>query len=91
VPFQKAHETLKVFMISLTGVFLFIFVALNLMLMTIVIRPITKLSELADQVSLGKMDAPEFPDKGKDEIAILGASFKRMRTSLAQALKLLDE
>jgi protein-histidine pros-kinase len=43
VPFQKAHETFKVFMLSLTGVFLFIFVALNLMLLTIVIRPITKL------------------------------------------------
>jgi HAMP domain-containing protein len=91
VPFQKAHETLKVFMISLTGVFLFIFVALNLMLLTIVIRPITKLSELADQVSLGKMDSPEFPVKGKDEIATLAASFGRMRTSLVQALKLLDE
>jgi HAMP domain-containing protein len=91
VPFQKAHETFKVFMLSLTGVFLFIFVALNLMLLTIVIRPITKLSELADQVSLGKMDAPEFPAKGKDEIATLAASFGRMRTSLKQALKMLDE
>jgi protein-histidine pros-kinase len=91
VPFQKANETFKVFMLSLTGVFLFIFIALNLMLLTIVIRPITKLSELADQVSLGKMDAPEFPAKGKDEIATLAASFGRMRTSLKQALKMLDE
>lgn len=91
VPIQKANNTFKAFMLSITGVFVFCFVALNLMLLTIVIRPITKLSELADQVSLGKMDAPEFQVKGKDEIAILAASFGRMRTSLVQALKLLEE
>jgi HAMP domain-containing protein len=91
VPIQKANDTFKVFMLSLTGVFLFIFVALNLMLLTIVIRPITKLSELADQVSLGKLDAPEFPSKGKDEIATLSASFGRMRKSLVQAMKMLEE
>jgi protein-histidine pros-kinase len=91
VPIQKANDTFKVFMLSLTGVFLFIFLALNLMLLTIVIRPITKLSELADQVSLGKLDAPEFPSKGKDEIATLSASFGRMRKSLVQAMKMLEE
>ena len=91
VPIQKANDTFKVFMLSLTGVFVFIFVALNLMLLTIVIRPVTQLSELADQVSLGKLDAAEFPVKGKDEIATLAASFGRMRKSLVQAMKMLDE
>jgi HAMP domain-containing protein len=91
VPIKKADDTFKVFMLSLTGVFLFIFAALNLMLLTIVIRPITRLSELADQVSLGKLDAPEFPVKGKDEIATLAASFGRMRKSLVQAMKMLEE
>ncbi len=91
VPIQKANDTFKVFMLSLTGVFVFIFLALNLMLLTIVIRPITRLSQLADQVSLGKLDAPEFPSKGKDEIATLAASFGRMRKSLVQAMKMLEE
>jgi len=36
-------------MISLTGVFAFIFVALNLMLHAIVIRPVTRLSRIADR------------------------------------------
>ena len=91
VPIQKANDTFKVFMLSLTGVFVFIFVALNVMLYTIVIRPVTQLSELADQVSLGKLDAPEFQSKGKDEIATLAASFGRMRKSLVQAMKMLDQ
>jgi len=39
----------------------------------------------------GKIDAPEFRSKGKDEIAILAGSFNRMRTSLVQAMKMLEE
>jgi HAMP domain-containing protein len=91
VPLQKANETFKVFMLSLTGVFVFIFAALNLMLFTIVIRPVTRLSELADEVSKGKLDAPEFEVKGKDEIATLAASFGRMRKSMVHAMKMLDD
>jgi len=33
----------------------------------------------------------EFGVKGKDEIAVLAQSFSRMKKSLAQALKMLDE
>ena len=91
VPVKRADDTFKVFMISLTAVFAFIAIALNLMLMFIVIRPVSRLSEIADQVSLGKIDAPEFRIKGKDEIAVLAGSFTRMRTSLVQAMKMLEE
>ena len=90
VPVKRADDTFRVFMISLTAVFAFIFVALNLMLLYIVIRPVTRLSQIADQVSLGKLDAPEFQIKGKDEIAVLAGSFNRMRTSLVQAMKMLE-
>lgn len=91
VPVKRADDTFRVFMISLTAVFAFIAIALNLMLMFIVIRPVSLLSEIADQVSLGKIDAPEFKSKGKDEIAVLAGSFNRMRTSLVQAMKMLEE
>jgi protein-histidine pros-kinase len=91
LPIKRANDTFKVFMISLTGVFAFIFVALNLMLHAIVIRPVTRLSRIADEVSLGNLDAPEFTSKGKDEIATLAGSFNRMRTSLVQAMKMLGE
>ena len=91
VPVKRANDTFRVFMISLTAVFAFIAVALNLMLMFIVIRPVGRLSQIADQVSLGKLDAPEFEIKGKDEIAVLAGSFNRMRRSLAQAMKMLGE
>jgi protein-histidine pros-kinase len=58
---------------------------------TLVVRPVVKLSAIADQVSKGNMDAPEFPVKGGDEIAELGLSFNRMRISLRKAILALRE
>jgi HAMP domain-containing protein len=73
----------------LTGVFVAIALVLNLMLYALVIRPVTKLSALADRVSLGEMEAPEFKVGSRDEIGVLAASFSRMRRSLEQAMKML--
>ena len=89
IPLARADQTYRVFMLSLGGVFIAIAVVLNLLLWALVIRPVTKLSALADRVSLGEMEAPEFKAGSRDEIAVLAASFSRMRRSLEQAMKML--
>jgi protein-histidine pros-kinase len=91
LPIQRANAAFRTFMISLAAIFLAIFVVLNLMLMFIVVNPVRQLAKVADEVSLGKIDTAEFKVKGKDEIAVLSQSFSRMKKSLAQALKMLDE
>jgi HAMP domain-containing protein len=91
VPIARANRAFQTFMLSLTAVFVFIFVVLNLMLWYMVIRPVTRLSRLADQVSQGEnMDAPDFEVKSGDEIGILTQSFNRMKKSLVQAMKMLE-
>lgn len=90
LPLARAEKTFKVFMLSLGGLFLAIAVLLNVMLWLTVIRPVTRLSGLADRVSLGEMEAPEFALASRDEIGTLAASFSRMRRSLEQAMKMLD-
>jgi len=91
LPIKRADDAFRTFMISLAAIFLLIFVVLNLMLMFIVVNPVRKLAQVADEVSLGKIETAEFDVKGRDEIAILAQSFSRMKKSLAQALKMLDE
>jgi len=91
VPYQRATAAYRTFMLSLAGVFILIGVALNLMLFAMVIRPVTRLSRLADQVSMGDMDAPDFQARGKDEIGVLAESFNRMKKSVVQAMKMLEE
>lgn len=91
VPLKRADDAFGVVMGSLAAVFVFIGLVLNLMLWRLVIHPVTQLSGLADRVSLGELDAPEFASASKDEIGVLADSFARMRKSLVHAMKLLDE
>jgi protein-histidine pros-kinase len=91
VPLQRASVMLRTYMLSMLGIFVFLFVALNVMVHLFVTRRITQMSKLADQVSLGKFDAEEFDVKGNDELSALARSFGRMRTSLASAMKMLEE
>ena len=65
-------------------------VLLNLLLHFVIVKPIRRMSAIASEVSLGNMDAPEFAERGRDEIASLAGSFNRMRRSLANAMKLLE-
>ncbi|MFT3820499.1 MAG: DUF3365 domain-containing protein [Rubrivivax sp.] len=90
LPLQRAEKSFKVFIGSLIGVFVVVGIVLNLMIWLVVVRPVTRLSELADRVSQGDLAAPEFPGGGRDEIGVLAASFSRMRTSVVQAMKMLE-
>jgi protein-histidine pros-kinase len=91
VPISQANQAFTVLIASLVAVFLITLVVLNIVLHIAVIKPVAKLSLLADQVSMGKLDVPEFNVKGNDEISVLAKSFNRMQRSLVKALKMLDE
>ncbi|MDL2354026.1 MAG: DUF3365 domain-containing protein [Pseudomonadota bacterium] len=91
VPLQRANAIFRTFMLSLLGVFVVVFVALNLMVHLFVTRRIKHLAQVADQVSMGKFEAEDFEVRGNDELSALAQSFTRMRTSLASALKMLEE
>jgi len=91
VPVQHAKAALQSFVAVLLGLFAFLFVVGNVLMTMLVVRPVLKLSAIADQVSKGDMDAPEFPATGRDEIAELGSSFNRLRISLRKAMSALRE
>ena len=65
--------------------------ALGIALRMIVIRPVARLSEMADQLSRGNLSQGELPVHGNDEIATLTDSFNRMSVSLSKAMKMLEE
>jgi HAMP domain-containing protein len=90
IPIQNADRAFTTFMASLAGVFLAVFVVLNLMLSWLIIRPIRRMSQSADRVSTGDFNEPEVNEAGKDEVAILGSSFNRMRRSLEKAMQMID-
>jgi HAMP domain-containing protein len=86
----RAENTFRVFMLSVVAVLVTLGLILNLLLWRMFIRPVTRISALADRISLGEVDAPDFVARSRDEIGSLAESLSRMRRSLVQAMKMLD-
>jgi HAMP domain-containing protein len=90
VALDRADDAFKLYLAALVAVFAVTIVLLNLLLHFVIVKPIRRLSAIASEISLGNMDAAEFEEHGRDEIASLAGSFNRMRRSLANAIKLLE-
>jgi protein-histidine pros-kinase len=90
VPIQRANYTFKVFLFSLAVIFVCTVALLNALLYYLVIRPVKRLSKLADEVSLGNLDAGDFRTRSKDEIGVLTDALSRMKASMVQAIKMLE-
>jgi protein-histidine pros-kinase len=91
VPVGIANDAFRKLMLYLTLTFAAVMIAVDVVLYFLIVVPVRKLSQVADQVSMGEIDAPELPVHGKDEISDLTASFNRMYVSVAKALKLLND
>jgi protein-histidine pros-kinase len=91
LPLERARQIFTTFLILLGGVFLLLLVLLNILLHFVVIRPVVRIAGIANEVSMGKPDVPEYVRPGKDEISSLSQSFNRMRLSLENAMKMLGE
>lgn len=89
VALDNAERTFRSLMISLMAVLAAVFVALNLLLSWLILRPVALLSAAADRISTGDFTEPEFAVNGKDEVAVLASSFNRMRRSLEKAMQML--
>jgi protein-histidine pros-kinase len=90
VPIQRASYTFKIFLFSLAGIFLFTIIMLNVLLYWVVIRRVKRLSKLADEVSLGNLEAGDFRTRSHDEIGVLTEALNRMKASMVQAIKMLE-
>ena len=90
VPIAMADRGFRELLINFALVFAACMALLDLLVIFAVVRPLRRLSAMADQISLGKMDVPELPVRGSDEVAVLAGSFNRMRRSLEKALKMLE-
>ncbi len=90
-PVAMADETFRNIMLTLVAVMSFVLIVLNVLLRLIVVRPITRLSAMADQVSHGDLDVAAVKVAGADEVSVLASSFNRMRISLVKALGMLED
>ena len=90
VPVQIANRAFRALMLSMSLTFGALLLATNAVLVLLILRPVRRLARVANQVSIGELDGAELPVRGSDEISELTASFNRLATSLAKALRLLE-
>ena len=90
VPLQRAQHTFLSIAAVVAGAFTLGIGLIYLAVSFIVAKPITKLSGIATEISLGKPAAPDLVGRSRDEIGSLAASFNRMRRSLQESLKMLE-
>ncbi len=75
---------------AMSVVFLVLMALLNILLSRMVITPVTRMSKIAEAVSMGDDTQPEYVLESGDEIGSLSRSFNRMRRSLDNAMKMLE-
>ncbi|HXR75543.1 MAG TPA: DUF3365 domain-containing protein [Bryobacteraceae bacterium] len=90
VPIAMADKAIKTLLLYVAVLAVFTLLILDIVLIVTVIRPVARLSRMADEISKGHTDVQELPVKGRDEISVLGQSFNRMQRSLVRALRLLE-
>jgi HAMP domain-containing protein len=87
---DRASRAFRAFLESLIAVFVALLLVVNLVLYFLVVRPVRRMAQIAERLSVGDGGAPDFPADGSKEIAALGRAFNRMRISLDKAMKLLE-
>lgn len=91
VPLHRAYTALGWLLGALAVAFVVILLIVDALLRRLVVKPVIGISEMASEVSMGKLDEPEFSVKTNDEIGSLASSFNRMRRSLQNAMRMLEE
>ncbi|MBW4477487.1 MAG: DUF3365 domain-containing protein [Tolypothrix brevis GSE-NOS-MK-07-07A] len=83
---NKANQSSFVILLIVSSVFIAVIFLVNLFLNQKVVRPLKRITRIAEEVSTGHMDV-EFEQLSNDEIGQLARAFRRMQLSLEMAMK----
>ncbi|OLP19084.1 histidine kinase [Leptolyngbya sp. 'hensonii'] len=84
----NARQAFLFFMGVIAAAFALVLLVINFLLRRAVIHPLNQIAQVANEVSMGNMDA-EFERQSADEIGKLATAFNRMKTSLVMAMNML--
>lgn len=85
---NSARKAFLLFMGIVTAAFALMLLVMNLLLKRSIIQPLDRMAKVANEVSMGNMEA-DFEQESGDEIGKLAAAFSRMKTSLVVAMNML--
>jgi HAMP domain-containing protein len=86
----SARRSIFTFVGIMTAAFALVILVINYLLRQTVVRPLNRMAKVANEVSMGNMEA-NFEQSSTDEIGKLSEAFNRMKTSLVMALDMLRQ
>jgi len=88
IAIQNATKAFILFASFYGGIFFLLFIIIDKVIVSSIIKPIEQLAKVADEISLGKFEK-NFIIKTKDEMKILADAFTRMKLSLIKAMDMI--
>ena len=87
---ERVRDQLLALVAPIGAVLMALAVVINLALVVMLLRPLKRLAETAEQASMGVDGAPDFELTGNEHIDTLSRAFARMRTSLHKAISMIE-
>jgi len=89
-PLAEARSNALMLTGGLVGMFALVLLVISTIQLTFISKPLVRLEQAADQISLGELDNPVISES-QDEVGNLAKAFERMRVSLSRAMSSLEE
>ncbi len=90
LPAELASKTLVSFIVSMAAIFLILFLVINIVIRRLVLKPVSQVVRMADEISDGNLRNPEIKVTGNDEIAEMLHAFNRMRRSMIKLAQMMQ-
>ena len=71
-------------------IFLLLFLVINIVVRRLVLKPVSQVIRMADEISDGNLRNPEIKVTGNDEIAEMLRAFNRMRRSMIKLAQMMQ-
>lgn len=90
LPADLARSSFVGFVVSMAVIFLLLFVVINIAIRRLVLKPVSQVIRMADEISDGNLRNPEIKVTGNDEIAEMLRAFNRMRRSMIKLAQMMQ-
>jgi protein-histidine pros-kinase len=98
LPAELARNSFAGFVVSMAVIFLLLVVVINIVILVVinivirrlVLKPVSQVIRMADEISDGNLRNPEIKVTGNDEIAEMLRAFNRMRRSMIKLAQMMQ-
>ena len=87
---ELAGNSFVSFVVSMAVIFLLLFLVINIVVRRLVLKPVSQVIRMADEISDGNLRNPEIKVTGNDEIAEMLRAFNRMRRSMIKLAQMMQ-